>query len=75
MRNILTIPQPVKERYIIINDKGELLAFKLTPANTDDRTPVPEMTREIWGKLFGDKGYSAPIQVVEYSSTNEVFQN
>jgi hypothetical protein len=48
--------------HIIINDKGELLAFKLTPANRDDRTPVPEMTREIWGKLFGDKGYiSQPL--------------
>jgi hypothetical protein len=43
--------------HLIINDQGELLAFKLTPANTDDRTPVPEMTRRIWGKLFGDKGY------------------
>lgn len=48
--------------HIIINDEGELLAFKLTPANTDDRTPVPEMTRGIWGKLFGDKGYiSQPL--------------
>jgi len=43
--------------HIIINDEGELLAFKLTPANTDDRTPVPEMTQGIWGKMFGDKGY------------------
>ena len=42
--------------------KGELLAFKLTPATTDDRTPVPEMTRGIWGKLFDDKGYiSQPL--------------
>jgi hypothetical protein len=48
--------------HIIINDQGELLAFKLTPANPDDRTPVPEMTRGIWGKLFGDKGYiSQPL--------------
>jgi len=48
--------------HIIINDEGELLAFKLTPANTDDRTPVPEMTCGIWGKLFGDKGYiSQPL--------------
>ena len=23
----------------------------------DDREPVPEMTRGLWGKLFGDKGY------------------
>ncbi len=43
--------------HLIINDRGELLAFKLTPGNTDDRKPVPEMTQGIFGKLFGDRGY------------------
>ena len=43
--------------HLIINDKGELLAFKLTPGNTDDRKPVPDMTQDIIGKLFGDRGY------------------
>lgn len=43
--------------HLIVNDRGELLAVKLTPANVDDREPVPEMTRGLWGKLFGDKGY------------------
>jgi hypothetical protein len=33
------------------------LAFKLTPANTDDRVPVPELTQGLMGKLFGDRGY------------------
>jgi hypothetical protein len=28
----------------------------LTPGNTDDRKFVPEMTQEITGKMFGDKG-------------------
>jgi hypothetical protein len=42
--------------HLIINDEGERLAFKLTPANIDDRQPVPEMTRGMFGKLFGDKG-------------------
>ena len=41
--------------YLIINDRGELLAFKLTPGNVDDRKPVPEMTEGIFGKLFGDR--------------------
>jgi hypothetical protein len=27
--------------------------FKLTPANTDDRQPVPEMTQDLFGQLFG----------------------
>ena len=39
--------------HLIINDKGELLAFKLTPANIDDRKPIPEMSEGLWGKLFG----------------------
>lgn len=43
--------------HLIINERGELLAFKLTPANTDDRQPVPEMTKDMVGQLFGDRGY------------------
>jgi hypothetical protein len=43
--------------HLIINDKGELLAFKLTSANIDDRKPVPEMAQGLFGKLFGDRGY------------------
>ena len=42
---------------LVINERGELLAFKLTPANTDDRVPVPELTQGLIGKLFGDRGY------------------
>ncbi len=41
----------------VINDEGELLALKLTAGNVDDRAPVPELTRGLFGKLFGDKGY------------------
>ena len=48
--------------HLIVNDRGELLAFTLTPGNVDDRTPVDRMTRNLWGKLFGDKGYiSQPL--------------
>ena len=43
--------------HLIVNDRGEFIAMKLTPGNTDDRAVVPEMTQEIVGKLFGDKGY------------------
>jgi len=43
--------------HLIINDMGELLDFRLTPGNVDDRVPVPKMTEDIFGKLFGDKGY------------------
>ena len=43
--------------HLVINEQGDLLACRLTPGNVDDRTPVPELTQRLVGKLFGDKGY------------------
>jgi hypothetical protein len=43
--------------HLVVNDRGELLAFRLTPGNVDDRKPLPGMLRGVFGKLFGDKGY------------------
>jgi hypothetical protein len=45
--------------HLIINDKGEILSFYLTKGNTDDRNikVMTTMTENIFGKLFGDKGY------------------
>jgi hypothetical protein len=43
--------------HIIVNEVGELLAFKVTAGNVDDRAPVMDLTEHITGKLFGDKGY------------------
>jgi hypothetical protein len=43
--------------HLIINERGDLLAFKFTAGNVDDRKPVPDMTTGLYGKLFGDKGY------------------
>ena len=43
--------------HLIINEKGGLLAVKVTAGNVDDRTYVSEMSSEIFGKIFGDKGY------------------
>ncbi len=42
---------------LIVNDQGELLAVQLTPSNIDDSNAVPQMTRNLWGKLDGDRGY------------------
>ena len=48
--------------HLVINDCGELLALRLTPGNVDDRRPVPELVKDLFGKLFGDKGYiSQPL--------------
>ena len=43
--------------HLLINDQGELLGFDLTAGNVDDRQPVEKMAKNLWGKLFGDKGY------------------
>jgi Transposase DDE domain len=48
--------------HLVINDRGELLSLRLTPGNTDDRRPVPELVKGLFGKLIGDKGYvSQPL--------------
>lgn len=41
----------------MINDKGELITFKITAGNVDDRKPVFDLVRDLIGKLIGDKGY------------------
>ena len=45
--------------HIIINDRGDIVQWQLTPANTDDRTPLKnkKFTENIFGKLVADKGY------------------
>jgi hypothetical protein len=43
--------------HLVVNDRGEALAFCLSPGNLDDRRPVPRLARRLFGKLFGDKGY------------------
>ncbi len=45
--------------HLIINDEGEILSFYLTKGNVDDRNIklMTSMTQDIFGKLFGDKGY------------------
>lgn len=43
--------------HIVINDQGEIMAFKITSSTTDDRIPVDQMTQGLTGKIFGDRGY------------------
>ena len=43
--------------HLVFNHERETVALKLTPGNVSDTTPVPELTRDLTGKLFGDKGY------------------
>ncbi len=43
--------------HIIVNDMGELMAFKMSKATTDDRVVLPKMAENLTGKIIGDKGY------------------
>ncbi len=48
--------------HLVVNDQGEILQFCITPGNVDDRKPVPRLAKNLFGKLFGDKGYiSQPL--------------
>ena len=41
--------------HLIVNDRGEILACRLTPGNIDDRKPLPYLAKTLFGKLCGDK--------------------
>ena len=50
--------------HLVINERGELLNFVITPGNIDDREPLKNkrFIKKVTGKLYGDKGYvSAPL--------------
>ena len=43
--------------HLIINEHGEILSFLLTPGNVSDISVLDKLSKGIFGKLFGDKGY------------------
>ena len=43
--------------HLVINEYGELLSWVLTPGNVNDRVPIFQLLKELFGKLFGDRGY------------------
>ncbi len=45
--------------HIVTNEIGQIIDFVITTANTDDRSPLKNgnILSNIWGKLYGDKGY------------------
>jgi len=43
--------------HLIINNKGEIMAIKITKGNRSDLSAVSSLTKGLQGKLFGDKGY------------------
>lgn len=43
--------------HLLVDDCGNILSFRITRGNVDDRTPVPAMLKNFVGKVFGDRGY------------------
>jgi hypothetical protein len=43
--------------HLVVNHRGEILTWMLSPGNVDDRNPVPALAKGLFGKLFGDRGY------------------
>jgi hypothetical protein len=42
---------------LVVDGRGQLQGWQLTPGNVDDRAPVPILAKHLFGKLFGDRGY------------------
>ena len=43
--------------HLVFNHLNQIVALKVTPGNISDTEPVPSLTKDLTGKLFGDKGY------------------
>lgn len=43
--------------HLLINNKGEIMSFRITLGNKDDRAVVEKMAQGLQGWLFADKGY------------------
>ena len=57
------------KRHLVGNDRGELLRGALTPGNTDDRKPGPQLAHARLGKLFADTGSSSAALTKELLTT------
>lgn len=43
--------------HLIVNDRGEIITFQLSQGNVADVSMLEVLTKDILGKLYGDKGY------------------
>lgn len=43
--------------HLVMDDRGNLISFTITPGNAGDTTVLDKITRHVCGLLFGDKGY------------------
>jgi hypothetical protein len=43
--------------HLVINHRCGIITWMLTPGNVDDRKPVPKPVQDLFGKVYGDRGY------------------
>ena len=43
--------------HFVINHKGQIMALRITPGNSADSTVLDEISQQLSGKLYADKGY------------------
>ena len=43
--------------HLVFNHLREIVAIKITRGNVHDASALPELSRDLAGKIFGDKGY------------------
>jgi transposase len=58
--------------HLVINEQGELLNAIVTPGNTDDRKPVPDLLRQMFGNVFGDRGYISQALSAQLRQTSGI---
>ncbi|MBL0941346.1 MAG: transposase, partial [Alphaproteobacteria bacterium] len=46
-----------RQLHLVINHKGSIVAVKITRGNVDERSILDEMTRNLKGSIFADKGF------------------
>lgn len=57
---------------LVVNEQGEWLNVRLTPGNTDDRKPVPDLLKTMFGTVFGDRGYLSQALSAQLQRTSGV---
>ena len=50
--------------HLMVNDQGELLGFRVTMAEVDDREPVEQMVRDLWKPSLGLRVDESGLPVV-----------
>jgi hypothetical protein len=52
--------------HLLINHIGEIISLKITPGNTNDRTPIPELCKNLYGSYMRIKDILVKNSVKRY---------